>query len=86
MTESGCRLKLASILQGMLSNLGGNDDSAEGAYLGSLLSSCRAGEFSDILSILTGCVLTQDRKISWMSAYVAVVLSDPAQACEREIL
>lgn len=37
-----------------------------------------------MLDSFTGCVFTQPRKMSWMSCRVAVVLSDPGKACERE--
>lgn len=55
-------------------------------YLGLISSSRREGEFSDNVSIFTGFRLIQDLKISCTSRCDAVVLREPAHACEREIL
>ena len=85
-TESGCRLKLASILHKSPSVPPLQTCGRRGTHLGSWLRRRRAGEFSAIFSILTGCDLIHDRKTSWISAYDAVVFSEPAHACEREIL
>lgn len=58
----------------------------EEADLVSFASNDRAGEFSDILSILTGCVLIHERKTSWTSARFADVFSEPGKACDLDTL
>lgn len=49
-------------------------------------SKADAGELGATLSIRTGWILIQLRKISCMSSRAAVVLRDPAHAWERETL
>lgn len=57
-----------------------------GTYAIALLNNLAAGDVSDIRSIRTGWRCAHARKTSWTAVREAVVLSDPADACERETL
>jgi hypothetical protein len=54
--------------------------------LAGLDNSWWAGDVGEIFSILTGWSLIQERNRSCISCLVAVVLSDPGQACDLETL
>lgn len=54
------------------------------AYFGSAEWSFAEGEFAGMLSGFIGWLLTQPRKMSWISFRLAVVFIEPAEACERE--